>query len=213
MNVRPEPGDEIRILVVDDHAVVRSGLTAILNYEPGLRVVGEAPDGETALVEYARLKPDAVLMDLGMPGRDGWSTTAALREIDSQARVIAMSNYSGDEDVHRALRAGAKGYLLKDATRVEIVNAIREVCAGLRHIPTSAARQLALRVDYDELSERETQVLQAVARGCSNKEIGDSLHLSENTIKSHLKMILAKLHVDDRTAAVTLALRRGLIRL
>lgn len=203
----------IRLLVVDDHPVVREGLVAILNRQPDMTVAGEAGDGATAVAQYAALSPDVVLIDLNLPVMDGWSTMAAIRARDPKARFVAISSFSGDEDIDRALRSGAKGYVLKDSDAAEIAAAVRAVSQGQRYVPASAAAALAARVEYEPLSERECQVLRLIARGASNKEIGAALSLAESTVKWHVNSILSKLRVDDRTAAVVLALERGLLHL
>ncbi len=205
--------DPIRVLVVDDHAIVRSGLVSILTRYPGLLLAGEASDGERAIEVYARLRPDVTLMDLALPGIDGWHAIARIRERDPNARIIAMSTFAGDHDVERALKAGARGYLLKDADEEEIVDAIRAVHQGLRRLGQDVGEILAAGADFQPLSEREIVVLQLIAEGKSNKEIAAEHRIVESTVKGHVNSILSKLGVDDRTAAVTLAISRGIIRL
>ena len=205
--------DPVRVLVVDDHTIVRSGLIAILQRYPALAVAGEAEDGQTAIELYARLRPDVTLMDLGLPAIDGWQAIARIRDLDPHARIIAISTFAGDQDVQRALQAGARGYLLKDAEEGEIVAAILAVHRGLRSVPSDVGEILAASADFEPLSEREVQVLQLIAEGKSNKEIAAQHKVVESTIKGHVNNILGKLGVDDRTAAATLAISRGIIRL
>ena len=208
--------DPIRIVVVDDHPVVRDGLTAILSTQPDLQVVGTAGTGTAALREVAAHHPDVVLMDLHMPELGGIAATAAIREHHPAVRVLVLSSYDTDADILAAIEAGAAGYLLKDADRDELCSAIRAAATGGSALsPTVAAKVLTrLRGEHGPgLSSREIDVLGAVARGHSNKQIAKTLHLSEATVKTHLLHIYAKLGVDDRTAAVTTALDHGIIRL
>ncbi|MBL8229543.1 MAG: response regulator transcription factor [Bryobacterales bacterium] len=203
---------KIRVLLVDDHPVVLSGLAAILCAQPDIEVCGEARSGDAALAVLERVEVDVVLLDLHMPGMDGWSAMEQIREKWKSVRVIAISSFLGDEDVHRALAAGAKGYLPKDSDASEITAAVRTVHRGLRSISADAASALASRIDYEELSAREMEVLQAIAHGRSNKEIAAEIGVTESTVKQHVGSILSKLGVEDRTGAVVLAMERGLIR-
>jgi DNA-binding NarL/FixJ family response regulator len=203
----------VRILVVDDHFIVRIGLVALINTEPGLEVVGEADDGEQAIAQFDRLKPDLVLMDSRMPGRSGHEATREIRRLGSTAHVLILSAFDGDGDIHAALEAGAHGYVLKSATGQDLIPAIHAVAAGKRWIPREVAQRLKSRNTYENLTAREIDVLKELARGLANKEIADTLGISEYTAKDHLKNILAKLRVADRTQAVTLALQRGIIQL
>jgi len=203
----------VRILVADDHFVVRMGLTALVETEPDLQVVGEAADGAQAVELFKKLKPDLVMLDLRMPGKDGIS---AAREIHAQfpdARILMLTTFDGDEDIHQALAAGASGYLLKDSTRESLIPALRAVAAGQRWIPQDVARRLANRKLFADLTPREVEVLQQLAKGLANKEIADVFGISEHTVKDHLKSILGKLRVADRTEAVTAAIQRGIIHL
>ena len=200
----------IRVLLVDDHPVVRSGLAAILQ-TAGITVAAQAATGKEAIERYFECAPDVVLMDLKLPDLDGWTAISAIRARDANARVIAISSFSGDEDIHRALRSGAKGYLMKDADAAEIVSAVRTVQEGLRYVPPAAAAALAARMAYEPLSERERGILKLIARGNNNREIGAALGLSESTVKWHINSLLSKLGVDDRTAAVTVARERGIL--
>ncbi|HKB90654.1 MAG TPA: response regulator transcription factor [Opitutaceae bacterium] len=203
----------IRVLVVDDHFVVRMGLVSLVNTEIDLTVVGEADDGDRAIVMFQKLQPDLVLMDLRMPGKTGPEATAQIRKLSDQVRVLILSAYDGDEDIYNALAAGAQGYVLKSATGDELIPAIRAVAAGKRWIPHNVATRLKSRNLFEELTPREVDVLREVAKGLSNKELADMLGITEHTAKDHLKSILAKLRVADRTQAVTAALQRGIIHL
>ncbi|WP_328370519.1 response regulator transcription factor [Streptomyces sp. NBC_00445] len=206
----------IRILLADDHLVVREGLAAILATQPDLTVVGEAASGTEAVHQTASLAPDVVLMDLQMPGMDGTAATAAIRATQPEVRVLILTTYDTDADITAAVDAGAVGYLLKDTGRHELCEAVRTAARGGAALsPTVAAKVLAhMRGDRAAgLSGRELEVLSAVARGQSNKQIARALRLSEATVKTHLLHIYAKLDVADRTAAVTAALGRGIIRI
>lgn len=207
------PRSEVRILVVDDHFIVRIGLVALINTEPDLQVVGEADDGEQAVRLFEKLRPDMVLMDVRMPGKSGHDATRHIRQLSTSAHVLMLSAFDGDEDIHAALTAGAQGYVLKSATGEELIPAIRAVAAGRQWIPHEVATRLKSRNSYEQLTARELDVLKELARGLANKEIADALKISEYTTKDHLKSILAKLRVADRTQAVTAALQRGIIRL
>lgn len=203
----------IRILIADDHYVVRMGLAALVETEPDLQVVGEAADGVQVVDLYKKLGPDLVLMDLRMPRTDGVAATRQIREQFPRARILMLTTYDGDDDIHRALSAGASGYLLKNSTRESLIPALRAVAAGQRWIPQEVASRLAARKMFEDLTPREVDVLQQLAKGLANKEIADVLNISEHTVKGHLKSILGKLHVADRTEAVTAALQRGIIHL
>jgi DNA-binding NarL/FixJ family response regulator len=203
----------IRVLIVDSHPVVRAGLAAILERESDMTVAGEAANSEAAVDLFFRMGPDVVLIDPLLDWTNAGGPMRRIRESDPGARFLAMSDHAGDEDIHRALRAGAKGYLMKDAEPGEILSAIRTVRAGLRHIPPGVARALECRGQHESLTAREIDVLEAIARGFSNKQIAIQMKVSESTIKARVKEILSKLGVNDRTAAVTVALRRGIIHL
>ena len=203
----------IRILIADDHYVVRMGLVALLQTEPDLEVVGEVGDGIQAFELYKKLEPDLVLMDVRMPRTDGITATRQIRELYPRARILMLTTYDGDDDIHQALSAGASGYLLKNSTRESLIPAIRAVAAGQRWIPQEVATRLAARKLFEELTPRELEVLEQLATGRANKQIADVLKISEHTVKDHLKNILGKLHVADRTEAVTAALQRGIIHL
>jgi DNA-binding NarL/FixJ family response regulator len=203
----------IRVLVVDDHFVVRMGLISVVNTEPDMEVVGQAADGAEAVAKFAELKPDLVLMDLRMPGMDGIRATSEIRAKHPEARVLMLTTYDGDTDIHRAVQAGAQGYVLKNSTGDKLIPALRAVAAGQKWIPKEIATRLAARNLFEELTPRELQVLQEMAKGLANKEIGDVLKITEHTVKDHLKNILGKLRVADRTEAVTVAIQRGIIQL
>ena len=206
-------GTKIRILVADDHFVVRMGLTALVNTEPDLEVVGEAVDGAQAVSAFDKHKPDLVLMDLRMPVKDGVSATAEIRAKYPNARVLMLTTFDGDTDIHRAMQAGAQGYVLKNTTGDKLIPALRAVAAGQRWIPKEIATRLASRNLFEDLTPRELQVLEQMAKGLANKEIADVLRITGHTVKDHLKSILGKLHVSDRTEAVTVAIQRGIIHL
>jgi DNA-binding NarL/FixJ family response regulator len=203
----------IRILVADDHFVVRMGLIALVNTEEDLEVIGEANDGNQAVDLFEKLKPDLVLMDLRMPIKDGIAATTEIFSKHPHARVLMLTTYDGDTDIHRAIQSGAQGYVLKNATGVELIPALRAVAAGQKWIPKEISARLASRKVFEELTPRELEVLRQIARGLANKEIGDTLKITEHTVKDHLKHILGKLQVADRTEAVTVALQRGIIHL
>lgn len=214
--MRTSAGPTIRVLLADDHPVVRDGLAAMLSTQPDLTVVGEAATGAEALRQTASLAPDVVLMDLQMPEMDGTTATAAIRAAHPEVRVLVLTTYGTDADITAAVDAGAVGYLLKDTGRHALCEAVRTAARGGAALsPTVASKVLALmRGDRGAaLSGRELEVLSAVARGQSNKQIARALRLSEATVKTHLLHIYAKLDVRDRTAAVTAALGRGIIRM
>jgi DNA-binding NarL/FixJ family response regulator len=204
---------QIRILVADDHFIVRMGLVSLINTEPDMEVVGEAADGKQVVDLFGKCKPDLVLMDLRMPVKDGIQATAEIRSEHPQARVLVLTTFDGDTDIHKALQAGAQGYVLKNSTGEKLIPAMRAVIAGQRWIPTEVASRLASRKMFEELTPREVQVLELLAKGLANKQIGDVLNITEHTVKDHLKSILGKLHVADRTEAVTAAIQRGIIHL
>ena len=203
----------IGILIADDHYVVRMGLVALVETEPDLHVIGEAADGVQAVELFKRLRPDLTLMDLRMPRKDGITVTREIRERFPEARILMLTTLDGDDDIHKSLSAGANGYLLKNATREHLIPALRAVAAGQRWIPKDVARRLANRKMFEVLTPREVEVLHQLAKGLANKEIADVLDISEYTTKDHLKSILSKLHVADRTEAVTAAIQRGIVHL
>ena len=200
-----------RILLVDDHAVVREGLVSLLQRQSDLQVVAEAADGASAIRLYREHRPDLVVLDLRLPDMDGVEVTSAIRAEFPQARLLVLSSFDGDEDIYRALKAGARAYVLKDSTREELLAAVRTVAAGQRSLSAAVAERLAERVTGSELTARELAVLRQIVNGRSNKQIASVLSISEGTVKTHVKSILAKLGVEDRTEAAVLALRRGLV--
>lgn len=204
---------KITVLIADDHPVVRQGLAALIDREPDLQVVGEANNGREAVEMYEALHPSVVLMDLRMPELEGAAAVAEIRKGHPGARVIVLTTFDGDEDIFTALRAGAKGYLLKDTPPEALTEAIRAVHHGLKRIAPEAAMKLAHRATELDLTEREREVMQLLTNGLSNQEIATALSISEGTVKFHLNNIFAKLGVDDRTQAVVTALKRGLVRL
>jgi DNA-binding NarL/FixJ family response regulator len=207
------PKHKIRILLVDDHLVVRVGLRSLLETRPELTIVAEAASGTAAIAAFTRHAPEVTLMDLRMPDLSGAETTARIRQKFPDARILVLTTFDNDEDIYRALAAGAAGYLLKNTDSDSLLNAIHAVYAGTYRLPAEVAARMALRKSAPELTARELEVLQHIVRGESNKEIGASLGLAENTVKNHVKTILEKLDVADRTQAATTAIQRGLARL
>jgi DNA-binding NarL/FixJ family response regulator len=208
--------EPIRVLIADDHPVVRAGLQGMLLGQPDIQVVGEAVTGAEAIAMTEQLRPSVVLMDLRMPEMDGVSATVRIRERQPQTHVLVLTTYDGDADILRAIEAGATGYLLKDTPRDDLFRAIRAAAKGESFLTPAVATRLIGRVRApveDPLSDREVEVLTLVAQGASNKEVAKQLWISEATVKTHLIHIFGKLGVSDRTAAVTLALERGILRL
>lgn len=203
----------IDILVVDDHFMVRMGLSASIDAEADMRVVAEAADADAALRACRRHRPDVVLMDLRLPGTDGIEATAALLREEPEARVLMLSTHSAQEEVYRSLQAGARGYILKSAMREELLHAIREVFEGRQYLDPAVGPLLADRLSHRGLTSRELEVLRLVADGLGNKEIAAVLNIAEVTVKLHVSHVLEKLGVKDRTQAATTALQRGIIRL
>lgn len=203
----------IRILIVDDHPVVVAGLTSMLDTQPGLRVLGSATSGEEA-IEFLRAKPaDLLLLDLRMPGMGGVDTLLALKRERIDTRAIILSSHETDEDIYRAVRAGALAYLSKNSKQSEMVEAIRAVYRGKRYFPPQIAERLTERMMRTDLTARESEVLQMLARGLTNREIGSALDISGNTVRNHVNSIIEKLEVADRTEAVAVAIQRGLIEM
>ena len=203
--------EPIRVLVVEDHNVVRQGLVALLNLVEGIQVVGEAADGAEAIAQFRKQQPDVTLVDLRLPKMSGVEVIQRVRAETPQARFVVLTTYDGDEDIYRALKAGAKAYLLKGMTTDELITTIREVHAGRSHIPPAIAERLAERMGTEDLTPREAEVLQEIVAGKSNKEIAAELEISEATVKTHINTLLSKLGVTDRTQAATAAIRRGIV--
>jgi DNA-binding NarL/FixJ family response regulator len=211
MTPTDKPENKIRIMLADDHMIVREGLVTVLGEEPDFEFVGFAEDGEQACEEYARLLPDVLLLDLRMPKRDGIQVA---RELVSkfQAKVIILTTFDNEEDLKQSLKAGAKGYLLKEAEQEEIADAIRTVSQGASYLPAKLGGKLATFAFRSELTERELDVLRLMCDGKSNKEIGSKLFITEGTVKTHVKSIFYKLDVISRSEAVSAAIRKGLVR-
>lgn len=205
-------GTPIRVLIVDDHSVVRRGIAAIIDMEDDAIVVGQASDGAEAIALWRTLQPDVVLMDLRMPGMEGVEAIRRIRSEDDQAGIIVLTTFDHDEDIYAGLRAGAKAYLLKDVEPEELFRCIRAVHAGEAYLQPKVAAKLAQRVQEEPLTEREEQILKLLAEGKSNRGIGQVLHISESTVKSHMKSLFVKLDVTSRAEAIALAARRGLVK-
>ena len=203
----------IGILCVDDHPLVRKGIAAILANETDMKLVAEAGSGHDAVEAFRQFRPDVTLMDLRMPGMDGIEATKQIRQIDPEAKVIALTSYDGDQEIYRALEAGVRGYILKESVHSEIVRAIRAVHSGKRLMSPEAAERMSEHFPQAALTPREIEVLQHVANGYGNKEIGVRLGTAAGTVKMHLQNILSKLGASDRTHAVTLAIQRGIIHI
>lgn len=208
-----DPSNPIRVLIADDHAIVRQGLVALLKQEADLSVVAQAGDGQEAVELFCQHQPDVVLMDLRMPQMDGVAAITAICAEFANAHIVVLTTYDGDEDIYRGLRAGAKGYMLKDADPEQLFAAIRTVSAGKKYIPPTVGAKLAERMDNPQLSDRELEVIRLIAAGNSNQKISAVLHISESTVKFHVNNILIKLGVNDRTQAAIAALKRGIASL
>ncbi|MEH2181291.1 response regulator transcription factor [Nostoc sp.] len=209
----PHPYTPIRVLIVDDHAIVRKGLATIINRDPEMTAIAQAEDGQQAIDAFREYQPDVTLMDLRMPKMGGVEAIMAICAEFKQARIAVLTTYDSDEDIYRGLQAGAQGYLLKDAKPGELLNAIRAIHHGQKYIPPEVGAKLLQRMSNPELSERELEVLRLMAQGMSNQEIGTALSIGESTVKSHVNRILSKLGVSDRTQAVITAVKRGIVSL
>jgi DNA-binding NarL/FixJ family response regulator len=203
--------EKIKILCVDDHPVMRDGIAFALQTQADMELIGEAKSGEEAVKLFRQLQPDVTLMDLQLPGMNGIKAIETIRQSFPKARIIVLTTYSGDIQAHRALSAGAAGYLLKHMLRTDLLGTIRKVHAGGRSIPPQIASDLAEHIGAESLSEREIEVLRCVAGGNSNRTVAETLSISEDTVKGHIKNILSKLGARDRTHAVTLAISRGFL--
>jgi two-component system NarL family response regulator len=205
--------DKIRILVAEDHLVARVGVSTIVNMQPDMTVVAEASNGHQALELFRQHRPDVTLLDLRMPGMGGVEAATAIRAEFPTAKMIALTTYGGDEDIRRALTAGVLAYLTKDVLHDELLKAIRAVNEGHTYLPAAVAAALAAQLPRPDLSAREVQVLELIVRGLPNKQIAYTLNIAEHTVKNHVKNILSKLGVQDRTQAATAAIQRGIIHL
>ncbi len=208
-----EAAKTVRVLCVDDHPLVRKGIASIIANEPNLELVGEADNGRDAVQRYRELAPDVVLMDLRMREMDGVEATREIRASFPDARIIALTSFDGDQDIYRALDAGVRGYLLKESAHTEVVKAIVTVHTGRRLLSAGVAERLSECLPQAALTSRETEVLELVAKGFSNKQIAEVLGTAAGTVKMHVQNVLAKLEASDRTHAVTIAVRRGIVRL
>lgn len=203
----------VRIVVVDDHFIVREGLRSLIERQPDFLFAGQAANGAEAIQIYAELKPDIMIIDLGLPVLSGVEAISAIRDATPDARILVLSNFEGDEDIHASFEAGASGYILKHRSGEQIVPAIRALMEGKKWIPAEIAQQLKTRKFVETLTLREREIVLCIAKGAANKQISTRLGISEETVKSHVKNILGKLQAKDRTEAVTLALKRGIVHL
>ena len=205
--------ERIRVLCVDDHPLLREAITTLINSQPDMLLIAAAPNGQEAIQQFRKHRPDITLMDLRLPDMSGTDALVAIRGEFPEARIVMLTTFEGDAEIHRALKAGARAYLLKSMSPRELVEVIRQVYAGKKPIPPQVAARLAEHFSDDALSEREVEVLQQVAGGNRNREIGERLFIAEETVKVHIKHIMDKLGAKDRTEAVAIAVRRGIIHL
>ena len=203
----------IRVFSVDDHPLLREGIAAIINSQPGMRLIAQAATGREAIQQYREHRPDVTLMDLRLPDMSGIDTMIAIRGEFADARIVMLTTFEGDDEIQRALAAGARGYVLKSLPPKELADVVRQIHAGKKRIPHEVAAQLAEHLADESLTDREREVLRLVSAGNRNREIGDLLRISEETVKVHVKHIMEKLGASDRTEAVTIAVRRGFIEL
>lgn len=204
---------KIRVLVVEDHFMARLALRSILSDKTDVAVVGETDNGQEAVALYGKLRPDVTVMDLGLPGGNGFEAISAIRQLNRSARIVVLTNYDGSEDVYRALRNGAMAYLTKDASGQELVQAIVTAHQGNRYLPRGVRDRLAERIPCSELTPREQQVLKLISAGCSNREIASRLDIAEKTVRIHVSSVLEKLGARDRTQAAIYAIQRGFVHL
>jgi DNA-binding NarL/FixJ family response regulator len=204
---------KIRVMVVDDHPLVRMGVAAMIKHQVDMELVGEAGTVEEAVALYSQKRTDVVLLDLRLPDASGVTAIQRIQALDPAARVVVLTTYEGDEDISRAMRAGAKGYLIKGMPHTAVLQALRKVYAGQRFVPPAIANALLRRIPSLVLTDREQDVLKLIFQGCSNPEIAERLNIRETTVKTHVRVVLTKLNVEDRTSAVVEALKRGLIHL
>jgi len=204
-------GTPIRVMTADDHLLIREGLAALIGAHPDIEIVGEAADGDEAIRKFEELRPDVLLLDLQMPKRHGVEVIGEIRSRFPSARIIVLTTYDMEQVVSKALAAGAQAYLLKTSVRRELINTIRSVATGRRHVDPEVANTLANHADDEPLTPREVAVLSLVAEGNSNREIGSALSIAEETVKGHIKSILSKLTANDRAHAVAIGLKRGII--
>ncbi|HJZ99979.1 MAG TPA: response regulator transcription factor [Candidatus Solibacter sp.] len=209
----PQPTAQIRVLSVDDHPLLRQGIAAIIESQPDMTLVSQAATGAEAVQKYRQFKPDITLMDLRLPDLSGIDAMIGIRAEFPDARIVMLTTFEGDVEIQRALQAGARGYLLKSTPPDELVQAIRQVHAGKKRVPPEVAAQLAEHMSYESLTAREVEVLREVAEGNRNKDIAHRLFISEETVKVHIKHIMDKLGANDRTQAISIAVRRGIIQL
>jgi DNA-binding NarL/FixJ family response regulator len=207
----PQTPDRIRIFIVDDHPVVRAGLTSMLATQQEIEVIATASSGDAALEALDTTAADVMLLDLRMPGLSGVNTIQEIRRSGHLIRIIVLTSFETDEDIYRAVQAGAQGYLLKDTSLKEMIEAIKNVHSGKRYIPRDIAARLAERMMRAELTARELEILRVLAKGLTNKQIGKVLSISQNTVKNHVNSVIEKLEVSDRTEAATTAIQRGII--
>jgi len=203
----------IRILLVEDHFLARMALSSVLTIRNGMKIVATAENGSDAIDRYFEHRPDVTIMDLCLPGISGFEAISIIRERDTDARIVVLTNYDGSEDIYRALQAGATAYLLKDTSGAELLEAVRATHRGSRYIPRSVGDRLAQRIGVENLTAREQEVLALVVHGCSNREIADTLGIAEKTARIHMSNILGKIGVSDRTQAAIAAIKRGLVHL